>query len=464
MKLTWIKDHIAFLASLLVTLGIFSFFGILVSQNGPFFLHGSTEEITPFLNNFRQSHRPIVEINFSSLYGGNSQFQVLHPLLDMWNLKYREENPTCSDDDESSRQINRSFFERISEKSLDNEVLQKRQVNRKLEALEQFLSHENKLPDNFVVTPPFIDDWGNSFAYLLTQKAPAPYNEKNWIEQHLSFFKISELRKVLSKYQINDLRFLVISRLTESEVEDLIKADSLVVTKDYLFLKNQSRFGFSPLSYWVYDLRDFRSELKNTKFDLSPFVPGSVCLQKTGNACWVYSSTHAMSYLYKYSAMIVVLLGLIVLICLVFHFRNIDQKNREQQKNRLALQVLSHEFRTPVTSMLLILERLSADSSKFEINDQDLITRISTEAFRLQRILEISKTYLQAESHRVHFNYMEIPSVNNWVSDFVSENNLSVQCEFLSADRELLADPFWLKFVLSNLVQNAVVHGKAPVY
>jgi anti-sigma regulatory factor (Ser/Thr protein kinase) len=462
LKIAWIKDHFAFLVSLLITLGVFSCLGILVNQNGLFFLHASSEEITPVLNQFRQNHRPLIEVNFSALYGGGGQFQVLHPLLDTRNLQYRDENPTCSDDDDSGKQIRRSFLDGVGEKPLD-ELPQRRLVNQKLEALERFLNHENKLPDDFVVTPPFVDDWGNSFAFRLAQKGPAPFNEKNWVEQHLSFFKISELSKILKKYQIDDLRYLVISRLSESEIEDLIKADSLVISKEYLFLKNQSRFGFSPLSYWVYDLRDFRAELNNSKYDLSVFVPGSICLQRTGNGCWTYSSKHTMSYLYRYSVAIVILVGFLVLICLLFYFKHMYQRNREQQKNRLALQVLSHEFRTPVSSMLLMLERLSAESAKFETGDQDLITRISTEVFRLQRIIEISKTYLQTESHRMHFKYIEILSINNWISDFIAEIDPSIQCELLSVDQGLWTDPFWLKFVLSNLVLNAFAHGKAPV-
>jgi signal transduction histidine kinase len=88
---------------------------------------------------------------------------------------------------------------------------------------------------------------------------------------------------------------------------------------------------------------------------------------------------------------------------------------------------------------------------------------MSGEVFRLQRIIEISKTYLQAESHRIHFKQIEIPSINNWISDFVIESNLSMQCQFLRADQRLKTDPFWLKFILSNLVQNAFAHGKEPV-
>ena len=57
-----------------------------------------------------------------------------------------------------------------------------------------------KLPENYLTTPPFIDSSGYSYAYFLSQKETPPYGDKAWVEQHLSFFKVSELREVLGKY------------------------------------------------------------------------------------------------------------------------------------------------------------------------------------------------------------------------------------------------------------------------
>ena len=187
-------------------------------------------------------------------------------------------------------------------------------------------------------------------------------------------------------------------------------------------------------------------------------------MQKMGNGCWAYNSRHTMAYLYRYSLAILVLFGLVVLTFLGFYFKRLYEKNKAQQKHRLALQVLSHEFRTPVSALLLMLEKLTSNSSRFSLADQDLITRSSTEIFRLQRIIEVSKTYLQTESHRVHFKYVEIPSINNWICDFAHETNRNVQFQLLPLDQSVETDPFWLKFILSNLVENAFNHGQPPIY
>lgn len=81
----------------------------------------------------------------------------------------------------------------------------------------------------------------------------------------------------------------------------------------------------------------------------------------------------------------------------------------------------------------------------------------------MQRIIEISRTYLQTESHRIHFKYIEISSINSWICDFAAETNPSIECQLLAKDQGFITDPFWLKFVLSTLVQNAAAHGKVPI-
>jgi signal transduction histidine kinase len=88
---------------------------------------------------------------------------------------------------------------------------------------------------------------------------------------------------------------------------------------------------------------------------------------------------------------------------------------------------------------------------------------MSAEIYRMQRIIEVSKTYLQTESHRIQFNNIEIPSINSWMSDFTLDLDNKISCELLQEDHNLVVDPFWLKFILSNLVQNALLHGKPPV-
>jgi len=466
-----LKYHIGFFSILLVVLGGFGYLAATFNEQHLFYLHGANDDVNEVLNSFRQSHHPIIELNFSELYGGSGQFQILHPMLDIKTTRLNEMAPTCRGVDLNhqknglgagalcrfDRQVRNDQSGTSSEENLSSEFRSKR------EALERFLAEREKLPDNFLTSPPFVDAAGHSYAFLLSQRGVPPFGGRTWVEQHLSYFKISELKSILKKYNIDNPQFSLISRLSESEIEEAIRGAPLVLTQDYLLLKNQSRYGFSPLSYWAYDIQQLNVQLADGKYELLPFVSDAVCLQKLGNACWTYSSKHALSYLYRYS---LVLLGVVAFAFLIFswiYIKYLIEKNREQKKNRLSLQVLSHEFRTPVASMLLIIDQLVKASSRLDPSDQDLITRMSQEAYRLQRIIEVSKTYLQAESRRIPFKNVEIPSINNWICDFIAEFDQNIKCDLLEVDQKIEADPFWLKFVLSSLVQNAFAHGQQPV-
>lgn len=462
------KYHLGFFGILAGILCLVGYLTMTFNAQVLFYLHGSDDDVEQILSSFRQSYKPELEINFSALYGGNGQFQVLHPMLDMRSFRITPMPRYCQGPgSDPKKQIAGTRAGWASRLALESQSLKEnfsRDFKTKAEALEYFLNYGAKLPENFMTSPPFVHNSGHSFALFLVKKMPDRFGQRDWVQQHLSFFRISELKEVIEKFQINSREFSLISWLGDAEIEEVIRASPVVLTKDFVLVKNQTRFGFSPLSYWIYKIQDLQVELKKGKYELVPYTSDAVCLQHIGNACWTYNSKHALGYLYKYSLGLLVFIGLVFFISFSVYLKHLIDKNREQKKHRLSLQVLSHEFRTPVSSMLLIIEQLTQDSSRFKLADQDLLIRMSTEAFRLQRIIEVSKSYLQAEGRRVQFRVVEIPSINQWICDFVSESNLNIQCELLAVDQAINADPFWLKFVISNLVQNAFAHGAEPVF
>jgi len=457
------KYHIAFLTGLIAVLGLFSYFVFSFNESGLFYFHRDKVDLTQVLRAFQQNTSPQLEINFSALYGRPGQMQVLHPILDVRQLKIEKVHVLCNKDTAQTFKVSGRESSCQSTTAEINEEDESAIGTRKTAALRRFLSGKADLPENFLSTSPFVDQEGYSYAYWLVKTAASPYNEKSWVERHLSYFKISELRELLATYNISDPTYNFTAELKDSEIEMAVRGEPLILTAKYLMLRDQSSYGFSPLSYWVYDLAVFEGALKNGDYELEPLTANTFCLQRVGNACWTYSSKYALAYLYRYSVAILVMLGLVFLVFLAFYMKRLYDKNKEQQKHRLSLQVLSHEFRTPVSSMLLMIDQLTKDGRNLDLSDQELLIRISAEIFRLQRIVEVSKTYLQAEGGRIHFRPVAISSINTWIADFITESNLNIQCEPLQVDRGFTADPFWLKFILSSLVQNAFMHGAEPV-
>ncbi len=440
----------------------FAYLALTLNHRAGFLFHDSSPDVGQFLHSFQESHSPRSEINFSALYGGNDQFEVLHPMLSVQKMHFKDQGAACGGVDLEGRQ---KTGEACQMTAAANEVeFSDERSSKKRETLDQYLYEGIKLPAHFIDTPPFLDSRGFSYAYFLSRIDAVPYNEKSWVEQHLSLFKVSELSEILRKYHIVDPIYSLISQISESEMEEIIRGTSVVLSKDFLLIKNESQLGFSPLSYWVYDLSELQDSLKMGENELVPYRSDVLCLQHVGNACWTYSSRQAISYLYKYSLLILAIVGVVFLAFLSLYIKNLLERNREQQRQRLSLQVLSHEFRTPVSSLLLLAEQLSVRSQGLGEKDQDLVTRISSEAYKLQRIIEVSRTYLQATNGHIQMKMHEMPSINSWISDFAHELNPKIQCQPLDRDQGFKSDIFWLRFILSNLIQNAYLHGAEPVF
>jgi len=427
------------------------------------------EKIEEKIKSFLLVQEAVIEINFSELYGRKGQFQVLHPILDRTKWSVLNSKNACNDVTVMNKASHLSFNEGSLEsfRSLEcsREVNQNSPTDRiKNEILYHFINGDSLLPDNFITMKPLVDRWGKSYAHRLSQSGVFPYNTAEWVTQNLSFFKLSELSEVMELHKITNSPYNYISLLSDLEIVEIIKGAPLVITKNYLYIKNQSRLGFSPLSYWVFDFNDWKKFLKDQKYELSIFKKGSMCLEVVGNSCWTFNSNHAMSYLYQYALVIFILVMGIGLVFLLIYFKYQREKSKEEQKKKLALQVLSHEFRTPVSSMLLMLEQLVPIQKSMNIENQDLMTRLSSEVFRLQRIIEISKNYLQTQGHEIHFNPVLIPSINQWVCEFIeSYVEEGIVCEYLITDISIQVDAFWLRFILSSLIQNSFHHGKKPV-
>ena len=416
------------------------------TQKGLFFSNDSlNSEIVETITQFRVATKPVAEINFSEIYGNSGQFQILHPLL---SIK-RPQFTNCKNC--SAKQI-----ENEENKNSLSVTMEKRRQ------LEFFLTGAAPLPNDFFLKPPFADQQGSSYAYLISMYPALLADERSWVEEHLSYFKISELKEVLQKYKINDLKFQILSRFSEQEVESIIRGEEIILTSEYVLFKDQDRLGFSPLSYLVYSSTEFNQFIKSGKFEVNSELDSS-CILKIGNSCWTYNSRQSQAFLYRYSFTIIILIGLFLLSILGFYIKSLYEKNKTQIKHRLSLQVLSHEFRTPVSAMLLLIEQMSAKQNNLDVESQDLLVRLSAEVFRMQRIIEVSKTYLQTESHRIQFNSVEIPSVNSWMNDLVLDLNKEITLDLLAEDQSVVVDQFWLKFILSNLIQNAFIHGKPPV-
>lgn len=426
---------------------------------------------------FRKNHKPKLEINFSSLYSEPGQFQVLSPVLVPTADSDASASMMCTSPksnsvlDENAKESCEQFLP-TGRDDRQPPVLFDAPATRagsKWKLFSEFLSGHLDLPRNFLLTPPFLAPNGESYAQLLQTKGGPYYNSKTWIESNLSFYKPDELRAIDNLFNVSRPEFVTISHLTAAELEQVILGRSTILTSLALLIRNETSYGFSPLSYWVFDRNLFTQFLsKQSSYAVSE-VETPWCLEKTGNICWSYSKEHFWGSFQRYYLIIVILISGMLVAFFGLILRYFYDRERARRNQQLALQILSHEFRTPVSTLLLLLESRSQWRVEDKTNEQaladqeDLWIGLSSEAFKLQRILEVSSRYLQAVGRDLHFKSVEISSLNEWLDDWLQQEKIPLNKESLIVDGPLIYDPFWLHFILSNLLQNAVNHGAPPL-
>ena len=137
--------------------------------------------------------------------------------------------------------------------------------------------------------------------------------------------------------------------------------------------------------------------------------------------------------------------------------RDVTEGWRARQDTRELLAVLSHELRTPVTSVRAVLDALAADPDP-ELA-QRFLPRAIAEAERLTRLLDdLTVDVRPPRARRVPVaEVLERALVA--LQPLLTRRDVSVRAELPEA--VVLADPDKLLQVLVNLLENAALHGPA---
>lgn len=133
------------------------------------------------------------------------------------------------------------------------------------------------------------------------------------------------------------------------------------------------------------------------------------------------------------------------------------QRWRLLRERRVALQMLTHELRTPIMALSGISEELRHDFDRLPPSAQQSVGQLLGSVARLHQLAQASRHYLAAETledERVAVSLAE------WLT-LACERHGTTFC----LEREMtLALPFyWLDLALDNLLRNASEHGRAPV-
>ncbi len=402
---------------------------------------------------FQKQVDPKAIVNFNSLYYSREQLHLLDPLYSM---------------PEEGTPVLPYFTSRNCFKKFDSLI--NRQNFEKVWIWEEYrCGRRSVLPKNYFRKGPFVHPSGRSYSYLAFLLNKENNRSRKWALEHLPFFHVTELKSV--RRRIGELGgiFNMLSVLDNTSLIALSKGQGTILTKDFLLARIKYPSFFSILEYRFYDRDDLDNFLKDSFYNLRNFKQGRSCFYKDGQLCWDYNTHHIFRLANKSS--LVILFGLIVIIVIVIKllWMRLKVQKFEDEKRRLALQVLTHEFRTPVTSLLLLSERLSKSFEKMDEDTQDCYLRMSSEIYRLQRLTETSRHYLRVlkDKKLIEFNQDHLESVNGFFDElfynFQETYGEDFHYKLSPLDGSFCMDTYWIQICLKNLVENAFKHGQKPV-
>lgn len=150
----------------------------------------------------------------------------------------------------------------------------------------------------------------------------------------------------------------------------------------------------------------------------------------------------------------------------MINLKEVSEYNKSQRKDlKDSLEDISHQIKTPLTSILILIDNILDNKDMDEETRIEFITDIKKEIisinFLVQNILKLSKF----ESNTIEFN-----NKNTDLKELVKESikNLEVISDLKSININLKGsiidniniDPIWQREAITNIIKNAIEHSK----
>lgn len=384
-------------------------------------------EINQVLDEVVQTVPPLVRLDLNSLYGNRSLYELF-----MNNPSMMKTNRN-SQIDECDREISSSLY-----------INEKQQI-----WLDYKCSRISRLPRGFFSTKPFLSPNGESYLYLAYQSGRFPFSEYSWIYRNLHLFKPIELKalnlNLTSEYE-------VLSRMDRQELQLLLKNAKMIATDNLILLKT----GY--LQYFVISIQKLNKILSASLFQIST---NGKCSFVVGNVCWAFREISLLKRLNNrtYISFLITLFLLLFISYLIY--KSLKTQKIEQERKKHAFRILTHELRTPISSMLLLLDKATSNAQKLDRETQMTLLEVESEVYRLKNLAQKSESILNSDNtQRYKFSFDHIFDLREFIKDSIKQDDVQIDVE---ENLSLKTDLYWFGLCLQNLIDNAYKHGTPPV-
>lgn len=153
--------------------------------------------------------------------------------------------------------------------------------------------------------------------------------------------------------------------------------------------------------------------------------------------------------------------GVLIVAHDVTELRRLERMRREFVSN------VSHELKTPLTSIQAFTETLLDGAIDDEVNNRGFLEQILTQAERLQTLIQDMLRLARIESEPEAFDIREVPldslirecvAIHKPVAD---QAGIRLSAKDVHPDLAVLADPDGVRTILNNLVRNAISYTPA---
>jgi signal transduction histidine kinase len=257
----------------------------------------------------------------------------------------------------------------------------------------------------------------------------------------------------------------VLASIPASAWEGLTRGDRIVLTASSLVVADRGSLGLTTLR--VYPRSAWESFARDASLALAARSPAALCVRPASpDLCWEPRSAadrHRPALLLGTSASAALVVGA----SLALGFAYVGERRRLHADRIHVLRTLTHELRTPATSLRLDIEPLRAAYDDLPVSCQEPLLRISDGIERLHRVLHRSARYMALFEDKTSgvslLNIRAIPSTRELFDELSEEWPEGVTMTGSANDRAVKTDPEWLSVAVRNLVENGTRHGKPPV-
>lgn len=319
-------------------------------------------------------------------------------------------------------------------------------------------------PDELVDRAPFIHPSGKSYAALAIVSGGGVASAASYAKAHVRSLHVLELAAL--DPTLLDREDRALASIPASGWQALARGDRILLLPRLLVVAERGQLGLSTLRF--HSRAAWDDLARATSVAIAPRKVGEACARPaTPDLCW-RSLTPMERHREGILAAIVGSGGLALLASVALAIAYVGERRRVHADRIHVLRTLTHELRTPATSLRLDIEPLRAAYDQLPESCQEPLLRISEDIERLHRVLHRSARYMAlfestASPKESLVKAAPVSSVKEMLEDFAEEWPEGVVIEAGGPDGAVRTDTDWLSVAARNLVENASRHGRPPV-